>query len=123
MKKCAVCSREARGFGWSDPIYRFNDPRRNKTAKAFCSMRCMNIFTKHLKTTGGYMIDPTNTEKRAMQSALKPLGEYVAEVGMNKPLAMYSRSEIETLVEVVVTAYQEFMQCEEEHTKDQEVPF
>ena len=115
MKICAVCYREARGFGWSDP-------RRNQPAKAFCSMRCMNIFVSK-QLNGGNMIDPTNIEKRAMQSALAPLGEYVSEIGMNKPLAMYTKSEIETLVEVVVTAYQEFMQCEEEHTKDQEVPF
>ena len=56
------------------------------------------------------MIDLTQSEKDAIESALKPLGEYVTEVGMNKPLAEYSREEVLCLIEVAVTSYQEAMQ-------------
>ena len=52
------------------------------------------------------MIDPTDAEKRSMACVLKPLGEAVAEIGMDKPLSHYTRAQILTLIEVVVTAYQ-----------------
>lgn len=53
------------------------------------------------------MIDPTKHEKEAMQAAIAPLGEYVAEIGMYKPLNDYSKEQILTMIEVVVTAYHE----------------
>ena len=53
------------------------------------------------------MIDPTKHEKEAMQAAIDPLGEYVAEVGMYKPLNDYSKEQILTMIEVIVTAYHE----------------
>ena len=52
------------------------------------------------------MIDATETEKAAMAAALRPLGDYVAELGLDRPLATYSREEILTLVEIVVDAFQ-----------------
>ena len=55
------------------------------------------------------MIDPTELERAAMQAALAPLGDYVASIGMERPLADYSRAEVLTLIEVVVTAYQDHM--------------
>ena len=55
------------------------------------------------------MIDSTNLEKAAMTAALRPLGEYVGAVGMQRPLADYSKEEVLTLVEVVITAYQNHM--------------
>ena len=55
------------------------------------------------------MIDATVTERAAMAAALHPLGEFVAEVGLEKPLADYTREQILTLVEVVVDAYHEHL--------------
>ncbi len=55
------------------------------------------------------MIDPTDLEKECMASALVPLGEYVAEIGMQRPFADLTRQEVLTLIEVVVTAYQDRM--------------
>lgn len=51
------------------------------------------------------MIDPTKHEKKAMKSALAPMGEYVASIGMSRGLDNYTKEEVLTLVEVVVTAY------------------
>ena len=51
------------------------------------------------------MIDATETEKAAMGAALRPLGDYVAQLGLQRPLADYTRDEILTLVEVVIDAY------------------
>ena len=60
------------------------------------------------------MIDLTKAEKDSIESALKPVGEYVAEIGMNSPLAAYSREEVLCLIEVAVTAYQDSMRQKEE---------
>ncbi len=53
------------------------------------------------------MIDPTDLEKAGMEAALVPLGEYVAEIGMQRPFAALTKQEVLTLIEVVVTAYQD----------------
>lgn len=58
------------------------------------------------------MIDPTDMEISAMRSCLSPLGEYVGAVGMDRPLADFSREEVLQLVDVVVTAYQAHMLAE-----------
>ncbi len=55
------------------------------------------------------MIDATDLEKAAMTAALSPLGEYVGTIGMQRPLANYRRDEVLTLIEVVITAYQNHM--------------
>ena len=55
------------------------------------------------------MIDATETERAAMAASLHPLGEFVAQVGLEKPLAEYTREQILTLVEVVVDAYHDHL--------------
>ena len=55
------------------------------------------------------MTDPTDLEKEAMAAALRPLGEYVGSIGMQRSLADYSKHEVLTMVEVVITAYQNYM--------------
>ena len=55
------------------------------------------------------MTDATDLEKEAMASALAPLGEYVGIIGMQRPLADYKKEEVLTLIEVVITAYQEYI--------------
>lgn len=111
MRICAVCKREAHGFGFIPPPLHASDPRNYSKRKYFCSMRCQGIFSNIFKEKN--MIDITKTEKEAIESALKPVGEYVAEIGMNRPLVDYSREEVLCLIEVALTAYFEFMQGKE----------
>ena len=68
------------------------------------------------------MIDATETERAAMVAALRPLGDYVAQLGLQRPLADYTRDEILTLVEVVVDAYHDHLVEAAEHvaTRDAE---
>lgn len=61
------------------------------------------------------MIDPSDMELAAMRACLSPLGEYVGSIGMERPLADYTRDEVLTLIDVVVTAYQD--QMIEEHER------
>ena len=55
------------------------------------------------------MVDATDLEKAAMTASLRPLGEYVGSIGMTRPLADYNKDEVLTMVEVVITAYQDHM--------------
>lgn len=68
------------------------------------------------------MIDPTQLERDAMAAALIPLGELVAEIGMDKSLSDYSREQVLELIEVVVTAFQDHMR-NADHTDEHEAPF
>jgi hypothetical protein len=104
---CAICYRQARGFGAYNPRLKRGDPNRHPHRWVFCSRRCQVAFTRILDKTEGRMIDPTELERAALHSALVPLGDYVASIGMQRPLADYTRAEVLTLIEVVVTAYQD----------------
>lgn len=111
MKVCQICKREAGGFGFIKPPLRAGDSRNQGYRKYFCSRNCQTIFSNHFKENT--MIDLTKAEKDSIEYALKPLGEYVAEIGMNRPVANYSREEVLCLIEVAVTAYFDSMQQKE----------
>ena len=66
------------------------------------------------------MIDPCEMELAAMKSCLPVLGEYVASIGMDRPLADYGKAEVLRLVEVVVDAYQAHMIEEHERVAAKE---
>ncbi len=71
------------------------------------------------------MIDPTPYEIAAMRAAIQPMAEYIgADVGYNKPIQDYSREEILTLIEVIVTAYQDSLQkAAHQQWPEIEIPF
>ncbi|MFZ6813722.1 DUF6511 domain-containing protein [Undibacterium sp. Rencai35W] len=111
--RCAICYRQAKGFGWQAPHIRIHLQidvapalRRRFT---FCSMRCQAAFSRIVIKTEGRMIDPSELELAALQSCLAPLGDYVGAIGMDRPLADYSKREVQGLVETIVSAYQEYM--------------
>lgn len=118
MKVCEICYRAGQGFGFIPPPLRAGDPRNKKQRKHFCSRNCQEIFYQYFKSNN--MIDLTKAEKDSIESVLKPLGEYVAEIGMNRPVADYSREEILCLIEVAVTAYQDSMRQKEESSNSME---
>ncbi|MDH5527545.1 MAG: DUF6511 domain-containing protein [Nitrospirota bacterium] len=106
---CAVCSRQTRGFGWFNPKLPRSHPKRADSYRKFCSLRCQGAYSNLMKKTGGKMIDPTEMEIAAMTDCLDPLGDYVAALGLDTPLAGYSRDQVLGLIEVVVTTYQDRM--------------
>jgi len=108
MRVCAVCSRQARGFGWVNPRLTRSDPRRPASYRKFCSLRCQGAYSNLMKRTGK-MIDPTEMEQAALAACLGPLGDYVTALGLDTPLAAYSKDQILGLIDVVVTTYQDQM--------------
>jgi hypothetical protein len=119
MEICSICKRQAQGFKWIEPPFYASDTRNRKMVRHFCSVRCQQTFNKLFKKNN--MIDLTVIEKEAIESALKPVGEYVTEIGINKPLAEYSREEVLCLIEVALSAYFDFMQGKEIETEMSEV--
>lgn len=90
-------------------------------------MRCMNAFSEVMerltRVQEDAVIDPSDLEVAAMRAALVPLGDYVATLGMDRPLADYGKEEILRLVEVVVDAYQAHMLEEHERMATKERAF
>lgn len=113
--KCAICSRKAKGYGWFNPRLKPSDPNRYSDKWVFCSRRCQDAFCLLMTKTEARMIDPSDMELAAMRACLSPLGEYVGSIGMERPLANYTREEVLTLIDVVVTTYQD--QMIEEHER------
>jgi len=113
--KCAICYRKAKGYGWFNPRLKPSDPNRYSDKWVFCSRRCQDAFCLLMTKTEARMIDPSDMELAAMRACLSPLGEYVGFIGMQRPLADYTREEALTLIDVVVTAYQD--QMIEEHER------
>ncbi|KGG93024.1 hypothetical protein P245_10680 [Comamonas thiooxydans] len=113
--KCAICYRKAKGYGWFNPRLKPSDPNRYSDEWVFCSRRCQDAFCLLMTKTEARMIDPSDMELAAMRACLSPLGEYVGSIGMQRPLADYTREEVLTLIDVVVTAYQD--QMLEEHER------
>ena len=107
--KCVVCYRKAKGYGWFNPRLPPAHPDRYNDDWKFCSRRCQNAFGTIMTKTEAQVIDPSDMEIAAMESCLVPLGEYVGSIGMDRPLADYTRQEVLTLIDVVVTAYQDRM--------------
>lgn len=68
-------------------------------------------------------MDLSEIEKRCIELTLKPLGEIVAEIGMDKPLSAYSRAEVLMLIEVVVANFQLFVIHNTPAADDTGIPF
>ena len=83
--------------------------KRNRGHVLVWLMNGVRAVPKEMLLEARNMVDATDLEKAAMAAALRPLGEYVGSIGMSRPLADYSKEEVLTLVEVVITAYQEHM--------------
>jgi hypothetical protein len=66
-----------------------------------CSMRCMNVLCRRRGVA-----DPDEHETAAIAAASPMAGEYLESIGKTD-LAMLSEAEWLTLLEVVVTAYQD----------------
>ena len=94
--RCAACGlRTGRGFGWFDPS------RMPPAPLPACSMRCMNVLCRRRG-----VVDPDEHEIAAIAAASPMAGEYLESIGKTD-LAALSEAEWLTLLEVVVTAYQD----------------
>ena len=122
---CAICCRVSRGFGFKRPEKRVDylgcrvvtPLSLDNRVKHFCSKECQDIFYE--LTIRGKCVNKRDIEIQAEQSVLGPLGDYVAAIGLQRPLSDYSKEQITGLVSTILAHYHTTLQA---LTKD-EIPF
>ncbi|MDA1155185.1 MAG: DUF6511 domain-containing protein [Proteobacteria bacterium] len=103
---CAVCSRQARGFGfclrlkWSQFAF-----------YKFCSRRCQDIGANLAQRSYG-MIDKTAREAQAIRDARKSFAEALTTLGLMAPFFDRPAAEIDQLIEAAVSGYIDSMQTQ-----------
>jgi Family of unknown function (DUF6511) len=106
VRPCAICSREARGFGYVHqlrfdlyPTYRF------------CSQRCLGAGAAIAGRRNG-MIDKTDLEKQAIKDARRPFAEVLTELGLMDHFLDLTAEQIDRLIEAAVDGFQQSMQVQ-----------
>ncbi len=125
--KCWVCSRAARGYGYTEARHRVGDPRRYPIDWVFCSRRCQDAFHKlygswiRALDSGlppeAAMVDATPLEQAAMRMCLRFFGEAAGAIGFEKPLGAYTEAEALSVIDAIVTAYVDEMAAQHERAK------
>jgi hypothetical protein len=95
---CAICRRDARGYGFAPALIRIDAP-----PVKLCSRRCQYIAGR---LSG--MIDPNKHEINALSAASVSGGSFVEKTGKTD-LASWTEQEWATLIDVVVTSFQDFL--------------
>ncbi len=123
MTLCAVCAREARGFGYCHRLRWDRFPHYR-----FCSRRCQDAGSAIAQRMNG-MIDKTAREAQAIRDARRLFAEVLTDLGLMDPFFNRTAAEIDRLIEAAVTGYVDSMQdqaARKERTGtalDDEIPF
>jgi len=96
---CAVCMREARGFGYCHGLRHDRHPHYR-----FCSRRCQDIGAEIAKRNNG-MIDKTARERQAIRDARASFAEALTSLGLMEPFFHRKPEDIDCLIEAAVTGY------------------
>jgi len=100
---CAICDREARGFGFCLALRFDLHPHHH-----FCSMRCL-IRGEALAREANGMIDKTARETQALKDARRPFAEAITELGLMPVFHDRPPEDIAQIIEAVVTGYVDSM--------------
>lgn len=114
---CALCGRQARGFGYVHRLRRDRHP-----CHRFCSRRCQELGSALAMGKDG-MIDKTEMERRAIRDARRHLAEALNELGLMAPFHDRTAEEIDRLIEACIDGYQESMLRQAGTPFDDPLPF
>ena len=120
---CAVCMREARGFGYCHGLRHDRHPHYR-----FCSRRCQDIGAEIAKRNNG-MIDKTARERQAIRDARASFAEALNSLGLMEPFFHRTPEDIDRLIEAAVTGYIDSMGRQAAHKErtgtvlDDPIPF
>lgn len=103
MTICAVCAREARGFGY---VHRLQHDR--YPYQRFCSLRCQDVGSAIAQRNNG-MIDKTAREAQAIRDARVLFAEALTDLGLMAPFFNRTAADIDRLIEAAVTGYVDSM--------------
>ena len=101
---CALCGRQARGFGYVHQLRWETFPHHR-----FCSLRCLDAGSASAMRNNG-MIDKTDMEQRAIRDARRFLAETLTELGLMEPFYHREADDIDRIIEACVDGFQDFMQ-------------
>jgi hypothetical protein len=116
---CALCGREARGFGYVHKLLWGRYPHHR-----FCSKGCLDCGSGHAARNKG-MIDKTDMETRAIRHARQNLAEVLTAMGLMTPFFDRTATEIDRIIEACVDGFQEGMQSQapERDPLEDPIPF
>ena len=100
---CALCGRQARGFGYCHQLRWDRHPYHR-----FCSMACLMAGSAIAQRNFG-MIDKTDMETRAIVEARRNLAEALTEMGLMQAFFDRSAEDIDCLIEACVDGFQTSM--------------
>jgi len=103
---CALCGREARGFGYCHLLQWDRYPHHR-----FCSMACLTVGSAIARRNFG-MIDKTDMEIRAIREARRELALALTEMGLMEPFFDRPAADIDALIEACVDGFQASMQSQ-----------
>jgi len=101
---CAVCGREARGFGYVHKLLWGRYPHHR-----FCSKPCLDSGSGHAARNMG-MIDKTDMEVLAIRHARTRLATTLTDLMLMAPFFDRSAADIDRIIEACVDGFQEGMQ-------------
>lgn len=111
---CALCGREARGFGFCLGLRRDRHPYHR-----FCSLACQNAGSANAKRNFG-VIDKTDMETRAIRDARAEFAAALTDIGLMEPFFDRPAAEIDALIEACVDGFQSSMRRQSDAG---EIPF
>jgi hypothetical protein len=100
---CAVCAREAHGFGYVHWLQHDRYPYHR-----FCSLRCQDAGSAIAERNNG-MIDKTAREAKAIRDARMLFAEALTDLGLMDPFFHRTAADIDRLIEAAVTGYVDSM--------------
>ena len=103
VRPCAICRREARGFGYVHQLR----PDQYPTYQ-FCSLRCLDAGAALAARHSGM----TDMERQAIKEARRPFAEALTELGLMEHFFDLSAEQIDQLIEAAVDGFQQSMQCQ-----------
>ncbi len=101
---CAICTRPAAGFGFSDP----HTKARPRKRRWFCSKYCQALYAHHARK-GLNMVDLTEEEHAAITATLKRMGALMEEFGWDTRLADLTAPQVRALIEEAVEGFRDAM--------------
>ena len=114
MRLCAICGRQAGGFGYTHQLNFDRYP-----SYRFCSMRCLDAGSAMARRKQG-MIDKNDIERQAIKDARRFFAEALTELGLMEPFHDRSAADIDRLIEACVDGFQASMQRQ---AMNDDVPF
>jgi hypothetical protein len=102
-RTCALCGREAKGFGYVHDMRLGEVPHHR-----FCSMACSDVGGALAHRSSG-MIDKSPMEAQAIKDARRPLAETLVELGLMAPFHDRAAAEIDRIIEACVDGFQASM--------------